>query len=119
MSRLRAVWELVWVRGLGRALAWLLVAPIRLYQWTLSPLLGARCKYHPSCSRYAVGALHEHGPVKGLALGSWRLLRCNPWSKGGLDPVPARGHWRPDIHPDGTPRADATAAGSTTGLLGA
>jgi putative membrane protein insertion efficiency factor len=62
------------------------VAPIRLYQLLVSPLLGAnRCKYHPSCSEYAVLAIRKHGVVKGIALGAWRLLRCNPWSMGGVD----------------------------------
>ena len=63
----------------------LLVALIRLYQRVLSPLLGTRCKYHPSCSRYAVEALQSHGVLKGLVLAGWRLLRCNPWSYGGVD----------------------------------
>jgi uncharacterized protein len=62
------------------------IAPIRLYQLLVSPLLGAnRCKYHPSCSEYAVLAIRKHGVVKGIAMGSWRLLRCNPWSHGGVD----------------------------------
>ncbi len=60
-------------------------APIRAYQRCVSPLLGARCRYHPSCSRYAVGAIEEFGVRRGLALAAWRLLRCNPWSYGGVD----------------------------------
>jgi putative membrane protein insertion efficiency factor len=63
----------------------LLIAPIRLYQRAISPLIPQRCKYHPSCSTYAVGAIREFGPVKGLVLAGWRLLRCNPWSHGGVD----------------------------------
>jgi uncharacterized protein len=64
------------------------VAPIRLYQLLVSPLLPANtCKYHPSCSEYAVQALRRHGLVKGSVLAGWRLLRCNPWSRGGFDPV--------------------------------
>jgi putative membrane protein insertion efficiency factor len=62
-----------------------LIAPIRLYQRAISPLIPQRCKYHPSCSTYAVGAIREFGPVKGLVLAGWRLLRCNPWSHGGVD----------------------------------
>ena len=65
-----------------------LVAIIRVYQRFLSPLLGPRCRYHPSCSEYAAQALQRHGILRGSLLASWRLLRCNPWSHGGFDPVP-------------------------------
>ena len=68
----------------------LLLAPIRLYQRFLSPLLPRRCKYLPTCSDYAVQAIRAHGPVRGLVLAGWRLLRCNPWSHGGYDPVSAQ-----------------------------
>ena len=62
------------------------IAPIRLYQLTISRLLPANtCKYHPSCSEYAVLAIRKHGVFKGIALAGWRLLRCNPWSMGGVD----------------------------------
>ncbi|NLE23569.1 MAG: membrane protein insertion efficiency factor YidD [Actinobacteria bacterium] len=67
-----------------------LVALIRVYQYAISPMLGQRCKYYPSCSNYAIGALREHGVIRGLGLASWRLLRCNPFSNGGYDPVPPR-----------------------------
>ena len=67
-----------------------LIALIRVYQYAVSPMLGQRCKYYPSCSNYAVGALREHGVIRGLGLASWRLLRCNPFSDGGYDPVPPR-----------------------------
>jgi putative membrane protein insertion efficiency factor len=67
------------------ALRGLLVAPIRLYQRTISPALPARCKYHPSCSQYAVDAVRRYGVLRGLVLAGWRLLRCNPWSHGGVD----------------------------------
>ena len=63
------------------------VAPIRLYQALISPLLGPRCKYHPSCSEYAVGAVRRYGILRGLVLAAWRLVRCNPWSHGGVDLV--------------------------------
>ena len=66
----------------------ILVAFLRVYQYTISPLLGPRCRYYPSCSNYAVEALREHGAVRGLGLATWRLLRCNPFSNGGYDPVP-------------------------------
>ena len=69
-----------------------LIGLIRVYQYTLSPMLGQRCKYYPSCSNYAIGAIRSHGPIKGLGLASWRLLRCNPFSNGGYDPVPPRRH---------------------------
>lgn len=55
---------------------------IRVYQYTLSPMLGQRCKYYPSCSNYAIAALREHGAIRGFGLASWRLLRCNPLSNG-------------------------------------
>jgi putative membrane protein insertion efficiency factor len=65
----------------------LVVAPIRGYQRLFSPVLGERCKYYPSCSRYAVQAVENYGILRGLVLAGWRLLRCNPWSHGGVDPV--------------------------------
>ena len=61
------------------------IAPIRLYQRVISPLFPRRCKYHPTCSAYAVDAVREFGVLKGLVLAVWRLLRCNPWSHGGVD----------------------------------
>jgi uncharacterized protein len=64
---------------------------IRGYQWTISPLLGPRCKYYPSCSHYGYQAVERHGLVKGSVLAGWRILRCNPWSYGGVDDVPAVG----------------------------
>jgi putative membrane protein insertion efficiency factor len=63
----------------------LLVAPIRVYQRLISPALGPRCKYHPSCSEYAVQSIRSYGVMRGLVLAGWRLLRCNPWSRGGFD----------------------------------
>jgi len=67
-----------------------LVFIIRVYQKHVSPLLPRTCKYYPTCSEYARQALLVHGPLKGLLLASWRLLRCNPFSYGGYDPVPPR-----------------------------
>jgi putative membrane protein insertion efficiency factor len=61
--------------------------PIRLYQRLLSPVFGSRCKYYPSCSEYAAQAIGSFGILRGLILAGWRLLRCNPWSHGGFDPV--------------------------------
>jgi hypothetical protein len=64
-----------------------LIAPIRLYQRIVSPALPRRCKYEPTCSAYAAEALRTHGPLRGMLLAAWRLLRCNPFSHGGYDPV--------------------------------
>jgi putative membrane protein insertion efficiency factor len=72
-----------------------LVAPIRFYQRFISPGLPRRCKYHPTCSEYAVNAIRTYGVFKGLVLAGWRLLRCNPWSHGGYDPVEAQTIFRP------------------------
>ena len=58
---------------------------IVMYRWTLGIVIGGRCKYHPSCSQYALDALREYGFLKGSILAGWRLLRCNPWSHGGVD----------------------------------
>ncbi len=65
-------------------------APIVFYQRFVSPGLPRRCKYEPTCSAYAVQAVREYGILRGLVLGGWRLLRCNPWSRGGFDPVQAQ-----------------------------
>ena len=70
-----------------KALRLLIIAPIRVYQRLLSPALGQRCKYYPSCSEYAAQAVERFGILRGLILAGWRLLRCNPWSHGGFDPV--------------------------------
>lgn len=75
-------------------LARALVAPIRLYQRLISPLIGPRCRFHPSCSEYTAQAVLRHGPIRGLYLGIRRLLRCHPWSAGGTDEVPATFSWR-------------------------
>ena len=64
------------------------VALVRLYQAVVSPLLPeGTCKYHPTCSQYAIDALRAHGLLRGGVLAGWRLLRCNPWSRGGVDRV--------------------------------
>ncbi|MEW6727474.1 MAG: membrane protein insertion efficiency factor YidD [Bacillota bacterium] len=65
----------------------LMVALIRIYQLAVSPLFPACCRYYPSCSEYAVQALHKHGPFRGSYMAARRLLRCHPWSPGGYDPV--------------------------------
>lgn len=73
-----------------RGIRGLATAPVLLYQRVISPALPRRCKYEPTCSRYAVDAIREYGILRGLLLAGWRLLRCNPWSHGGYDPVEAQ-----------------------------
>lgn len=73
-----------------RLLTLLLLLPLRLYKALLSPLLPPVCRFHPSCSVYAMGALGVHGSVKGLWLALGRVARCHPFHRGGLDPVPAK-----------------------------
>jgi putative membrane protein insertion efficiency factor len=85
-----------------RVLRMAAVAPIRVYQRLLSPLLGRRCRYYPSCSEYAAQAITKFGILRGLVLAGWRLLRCNPWSRGGFDPVENQRLFKP--------RAPATSA---------
>jgi putative membrane protein insertion efficiency factor len=63
------------------------LVPVRLYRLVISPLLGPRCRYYPSCSEYAVDAVRSYGVLRGAVLSGWRLLRCNPLSDGGIDPV--------------------------------
>jgi putative membrane protein insertion efficiency factor len=77
------------------------VAPIVFYQHVISPGIPQRCKYEPTCSRYAVGAIREYGILRGLVLAGWRLLRCNPWSLGGYDPVEAQRVFRVGSHAEG------------------
>ena len=74
----------------SRLVGQVLVLPLRAYQLVVSPLIGPRCRFYPSCSAYAVEALTTHGAVKGTWLAARRLLRCHPWNPGGLDPVPPR-----------------------------
>lgn len=63
------------------------IGAIRAYQRYVSPLLPDSCRFHPSCSQYTLEAIQRYGLLKGMLLGGWRLLRCNPFSKGGSDPV--------------------------------
>ncbi|MDN4473880.1 membrane protein insertion efficiency factor YidD [Demequina zhanjiangensis] len=78
-------------RGVASAPRLLLIGLVRTYQLVISPLTGPRCKYYPSCSSYGLVALQRHGAIKGSALAGWRVLRCNPWSHGGVDDVPQVG----------------------------
>jgi putative membrane protein insertion efficiency factor len=75
---------------MGRLLSRAVLAPVTLYQRLISPALPRRCKYEPTCSAYAARAVREYGILRGLVLAAWRLLRCNPWSHGGYDPVAAQ-----------------------------
>lgn len=67
---------------------------IKLYQKTLSPLFAGSCRFYPSCSHYGIEAFRVHGFFRGLILTLSRILRCNPFSEGGFDPVPGKGHPR-------------------------
>ncbi len=94
-------------------------ALIRFYQAWISPLLGQRCRYYPSCSRYALVAIEQHGALKGSWLAARRVGRCHPWSDGGVDLVPAAADYRwwgrcPGHDPDASPasaRARETSPG--------
>lgn len=93
----------VWMRRALLAPRYLVIYVLRLYQLTLSPLLGPVCRFAPSCSSYAVEAVRVHGVVRGGWLSGRRLARCHPWNPGGWDPVPPpRSHRTPDVHPPST-----------------
>ncbi|WP_172121187.1 membrane protein insertion efficiency factor YidD [Actinomyces faecalis] len=88
------------------------LAPVRGYQRWVSPALPRRCRYYPTCSAYAVEAVQVHGPAKGVVLALWRLARCNPVTRGGVDHVPEPGQWRYH-YPRDIPRPEAGAATSS------
>jgi uncharacterized protein len=73
-------------RFFPRCVSILLIALVRLYQWTFSPLLGRRCRFEPSCSEYFIGAVSKYGVIRGVLRGAWRICRCHPWNPGGHDP---------------------------------
>ena len=79
------------IRWIRLALIGILILPVRIYQWIISPWLPKTCRYHPTCSQYAIEALRVHGPITGLLLGTKRILSCNPWGGQGYDPVPPKG----------------------------
>lgn len=68
----------------------LVLFPIRLYQYAISPFMAPHCRYHPSCSEYAAEAVTRYGVPRGLWLGVKRIARCHPWAEGGYDPVPEK-----------------------------
>jgi putative membrane protein insertion efficiency factor len=68
----------------------LFLLPLHLYRRVISPALGPHCRYHPTCSEYALEAVRSYGVIRGGTLAAWRVMRCNPWSHGGIDPVGAQ-----------------------------
>jgi putative membrane protein insertion efficiency factor len=68
--------------------AWVLRGAIRVYQLTLSPILGTQCKFRPTCSHYGLGCIRKYGTVRGGLLTTWRIIRCSPLTHGGEDPIP-------------------------------
>jgi putative membrane protein insertion efficiency factor len=78
-----------------RVLRELALLPLHLYRRVISPAFGPHCRYHPTCSEYAVEAVRTHGVARGSVLAAWRVLRCNPWSRGGVDPVASQTLFRP------------------------
>ena len=82
------------MKTLARAVALIVVSPIRVYQRVISPLIGPRCRFYPSCSEYAAQSILRHGAIRGIYLGVRRLLRCHPWNPGGFDDVPETFTWR-------------------------
>lgn len=69
---------------------WIAIIPIRIYQYTISPLLPTSCRHVPTCSQYAIEALRRHGMIRGTYLAAHRILRCHPWGTHGYDPVPPK-----------------------------
>jgi putative membrane protein insertion efficiency factor len=93
---------------LNRLVARLLILLVRLYQIAISPFLGNNCRFYPSCSSYMIEAIQVHGVFKGLYLGTRRILRCHPYSDGGLDPVPPCGCRHSPEHKRGPAASDYT-----------
>jgi hypothetical protein len=88
------------LNALGRLLAWPLLLLVQIYRHTVSPLLGANCRYQPTCSEYAIEALRLHGAFRGTALAARRIARCHPWGESGYDPVPPPGADKDDAESD-------------------
>ncbi|MGQ1947396.1 membrane protein insertion efficiency factor YidD [Geofilum sp. OHC36d9] len=76
------------IKYLGKGVVYLLILPVKFYQYVISPMIGPSCRYTPTCSAYTIEALKKHGPIKGLWLSIKRILSCNPWGGSGHDPVP-------------------------------
>jgi hypothetical protein len=77
---------MMWWLGLPFRLT--LLALLGIYRGTVGQIAGGRCRFHPTCSAYAIEAIHRHGAARGAVLSAWRVLRCSPLTSGGLDPVP-------------------------------
>lgn len=75
---------------LNRVFSFVLIIPVKIYQWVISPILPNSCRHNPTCSSYMIEALKIHGPIKGLWLGTKRISRCHPWGGFGEDPVPEK-----------------------------
>ena len=78
------------MRYIGQFFGFLLIIPVKIYQWIISPILPNSCRYDPTCSAYMIEAIRTHGPLKGLLLGTRRISRCHPWGGHGYDPVPPK-----------------------------
>ncbi len=83
-----------------KVLSAILIFPIRVYQYAISPLLGANCRYSPTCSAYTVEAIQEWGPIKGTWMGIKRFSTCHPWGGHGYDPVPKKSDSHAQDHKD-------------------
>jgi putative membrane protein insertion efficiency factor len=119
MSRAVAAVRLVLGATVGRAFALLLTGLVIGYRRLISPMLGQRCRFYPSCSAYALEAIRVHGATKGTVLATARVCRCHPWNPGGVDHVPAKGAWKPEPYVplttwDATPSSSPEAAAPTT-----
>lgn len=81
MSRVwRVMGHLLGLPGRG------LIGMVRVYQWLISPMLGPRCRFEPTCSTYFIESVRKYGAIRGSLRGTWRIIRCNPWFPGGYDP---------------------------------
>jgi uncharacterized protein len=76
------------IKYISKFIISILIIPIKIYKYAISPYLPMACRYTPSCSQYAIEALIKYGPIKGLYLATKRILSCNPWGGSGYDPVP-------------------------------
>jgi putative membrane protein insertion efficiency factor len=73
-------------QAIVRIPSWILIGLVRIYQWTLSPIMGRDCRFQPTCSHYFIGAVNKYGAVRGALKGIWRICRCHPWGGSGYDP---------------------------------
>jgi uncharacterized protein len=87
------------------------VGAVRIYQWTVRPVIGANCRFLPSCSDYAIDAFRAHGALRGSGLAARRILRCHPWNGGGYDPVPACDCAKAPMHLDSSPSPSGRGPG--------